>query len=517
MVRIYPELITAEGAMMLSALFPILLAYAVIKKNLFDMDFVLRTTTIYAVATVMVVALYFAVVFVIGLAMSAWTRRYMGFLQNVETVVISTLVVALIFHPLRLGVQRVIDRYFFRAQSVLQEELSRLGKELAAMTTHFPSLAQHLTEHVQKLMRSRYVVLLSQSSSRRVFHNVAKAGTIPTALEGLAIPAEHPMIQFLSEHNELLLQWEPNDRWLKSDIADLLISAEFTILVPLRTATTLAGVLILGRRQQGDVFNRFDLNALRSMALPAALALENSLLLREHAERERLAALRKFSAVMIHEIKNPLRIIRVSSGTLKKRFDPSDSGYELSSFIEEEVVRMNQTIAQFLTFARPSQPKLTRIELAELVRRTASAMQENLKEAGIQLELEIDSPMPVMADGDQVQQVLLNLLVNARQALEEREGGKVAITLRRLPVKSSPLMAELKVKDNGSGIDPSIMDRIFEPFFTTRRGGTGLGLAIARQLLNEQGGRIEVRSEAIGTEFTVTLPAIQVTAPSSSS
>jgi two-component system sensor histidine kinase HydH len=296
----------------------------------------------------------------------------------------------------------------------------------------------------------------------------------------------------------------PEESDVESPVLDALRRAEVSAVVPLRAGSVTAGVLLLGPRPSADPYGRFDLTALRALAVPAGLALEHALLLREHTERERLAALGKLSAVIIHEIKNPLGIIRVSSGTLKKRFAPADSGHELASFIEEEVMRMDRTIGQFLRFARPSQPKVTRFDLADLARRAVEALRAELEQAGITLSCELPEELPVRGDPDQLQQVMLNLLLNAQQALDGRQQPRIELCLRR---GGSPPVAELLVRDNGPGIDPAVEARIFEPFFTTRPGGTGLGLAIVRQLLQDQGGRISVRTGARGTEFRVLLPA----------
>ncbi len=519
--RIYPELITAERVMMLSALFPVVLFYTVIKKNLFDVDIVLRTTTGYVIATAMVIALYFAGVYVIGLAMSGWTLRYVSYLQNVEAVVVSTMVVAMIFHPLRVRVQRLVDRFFFRAKGEPQEALDRLGKDLASMTLDLPGLAGRLTAEVLSLMRCRYVVLLGRSASSAGLRVLAVAGTTPAGLDASKAAPGRAITEHLATRMEPFVPGRTlshagasrrdarTGRPPAGEAAlETLRAWEVRLVVPLRSGTTLSGALLLGPRHFGDLFTSFEMNALGALALPGALALENALLLREHAARERLAALGKLAAVIIHEIKNPLGIIRVSSGALKKRFTPADSGHELASFIEEEVVRMNQTIGQFLSFARPALPKLGRFNLAELVRRTAAAAEPELQQAGITLETQLDPEVPVVADADQVQQVLLNLMVNARQVLEGREGARLSLRLTGAsPATTHPALVELVVADNGPGIDPSLTGRVFEPFFTTRPGGTGLGLAIARQLLEEQGGRISFRTGSGGTEFTVLLPS----------
>ena len=502
LVRNYPELITAERAMMLSALFPVLLAYALIKKNLFDMEFVLRTTATYAVATALVLGLYFAVVFAIGSAASALTRRYAG-AASVTGAVLSTMVVALVFHPLRIRVQRVVDRFFFREKGQLQDALAQLVKELPSEAPDLRDLAGRLTGRVRALMRCRFVALLCPDQHSGDLRVVGVGGEAGPGAASLVLPRDHVEVQRIAERDEPLQSWSDPER---GALAELLERGEVLMVVPLRTADTLAGVMLLGPRQYGDVFTRFELHLLRTLTPSMALVVQNALLVREHAEKERLAALGKLSAVIIHEIKNPLGIIRVSSGTLKKRFPPEDSGHELASFIEEEVVRMNDTIAQFLSFARPQSPTLAPFDLSELVQRTAAAAQEQFRAKGLSLSVALDRPVEVLADARQVQQVLLNLLNNARQALEGREDGWVEVEVSRRARGG----ARVSVTDNGPGITPANRERIFEPFFTTRRGGTGLGLAIARQLLGEQGGQIGLEPREQGACFVVILPGARM-------
>jgi len=495
-VRVSPELITAERAMMVSALFPVLLAYAVIKKNLFDIQFVLRTTAVYAVATALVLALYFGVVFVIGLAMSALTQRYA--VSSLPAAVVSTLVVALAFHPLRVGVQRVVDRFFFREKGTVERALLRLTQDLPSEAAELPELGRRLTTQARELLRCRFVALLCPDILGNEYQVVSVAGEASERVRMLVVARDSAVM------DPLLSQDPPIEELPRAEeeIVNLLDRGEVALVTPLRSAESLAGVLIFGPRPHGDVFTRHDRDLLRRLAPSAGLVVQNALLLREHAEKERLAALGKLAAVMIHEIKNPLGIIRVSSGTLKKRFVVGDSGHELASFIEEEVVRMNHTIAQFLSFARPQQPTLAPFDLAELVQRTTSAAEGELHDAGITLEVELERPVQVLADAAQVQQVLLNLLVNARQALAGREDGRVRVVVRR---RSE--VGEMVIEDNGPGIDRADRERVFEPFYTTRRGGTGLGLAIVRQLLTEQGGRVKLQRVEGGTRFLVRLPS----------
>jgi signal transduction histidine kinase len=331
----------------------------------------------------------------------------------------------------------------------------------------------------------------------------------PAALTDLVLPVNGPLVQYMLTSRRLLIDWSagPADA-PATDQGEIFSAAAATMVIPLRRGDALVGLLVLGPRQHDDPFTSPSRQMLRSLAPAVALVLENALLLRQHAERERLAALGKLAAVIIHEIKNPLGIIRVSSGTLKKRCRADDAGQELASFIEEEVDRMNRTIAQFLSFARPQPSSPAPVDLGDLVHRTTRRAEKELAEDGVSLELNLQDGCTVLADADQLTQVLLNLLINARQALAGRSDARVRVSIER----GEDGVGTVVVADNGPGVDAEDPEQIFEPFFTTRRGGTGLGLAIARQLLVGQGGRIGVRSSDQGASFTVALPLAGQTA-----
>ncbi len=146
-------------------------------------------------------------------------------------------------------------------------------------------------------------------------------------------------------------------------------------------------------------------------------------------------------------------------------------------------------------------------DLAQLVRQTASVARADLEQATIALELAGEEEVPALGDVDQLRRVVLNLLVNAKQALAGQDDSRISLTCRRV-TSAAGAHAELVVANNGPGIPPADRAEIFEPFYTTRPGGTGLGLAIARQLLQEQGGRIRILDrEGGGVAFRVTLPA----------
>src|SRR5262249_17875559 len=159
------------------------------------------------------------------------------------------------------------------------------------------------------------------------------------------------------------------------------------------------------------------------------IAIENAALVAERAVRERLAALGGVAAVIVHEVKNPLGIIRVSAAALEKKFGSGDSGRALAQCIVEEVDRSDVTLRQTPAFARPQPPALAPCDLGALIERTCARMRPELEAARVSVATDLDGAPPVTADSAQLERVLVNLLKNAAAALGER-GGDIKITTR---------------------------------------------------------------------------------------
>ncbi|MCB9556021.1 MAG: PDZ domain-containing protein [Deltaproteobacteria bacterium] len=506
--RVWPNLLTAEGVLTMSAMFPVLLAYAVIRRNIFDLDLVLRTTTTYVIASALVFAVYIALVFILGLAIQTWTRRYTELMENVEAVAISTIIAAVIFNPLRRNVQRVVDRLFYREKGVARAAVAAIEREMAETET-VPTAAKVLVEGVRRFLRCDFALLFTPSVGNQALELAAVTGTVP---ESIRRAWPRSAVQQAIGSAQIVTSIAPDEHPNPSagrDVLEAWRDHGMSLLLPLRTSGTLAGVLGVGPRQQELGYTHVERDALLTLAPTAALALRNVLLLRERADRERLATLGQLSAVIIHEIKNPLGVIKVSSGTLRKRFEPDESSYELAGFIEDEVDRMNRAIGQFLAFARPVAPTIDRHQFAPLVHKTLDPLRDELKGLGIALEIDIAASVRVDVDRDQLRQVLLNLLINAKEAMaadsQKDSPGSPPAVIRLKATQATAQTVEIALFNSGRPLSAELADRLFEPFFTTKQGGTGLGLAIARQLVVGLGGRIEARRRDDGVEFVITL------------
>ncbi len=231
----------------------------------------------------------------------------------------------------------------------------------------------------------------------------------------------------------------------------------------------------------------------------------------EASQRERLSALGRLSTVVAHEIRNPLMIIKASLRTLRRDEVPAPELRRAVSDIDEETGRLNRIVSDVLDFAKPIKFDLAPADINALCRDAArAAAQEDPTAVTLALD---PSVMPVVTDAERLRLVLINILTNARHAMEGVEEAKRAtIELRTLTLPNGRI--GIRIRDRGAGIKAEDLPRIFEPYFTTKRTGSGLGLAIARNVVEGLGGTITVTSRsAVGTEIALELPATAVLQP----
>ena len=244
---------------------------------------------------------------------------------------------------------------------------------------------------------------------------------------------------------------------------------------------------------------------------------EKKLLQSQMAKTEKLASIGGLTAGITHEILNPLNII---SGNVQMKLMESDikeDDRKIYESIKKQVDRIVSIVDGLLEFSKQREPKMEEIDVHALIEKTLSLLDYQLKLQNIIIEKEFDKSIPsIVADSDQIEQVLMIILINARDALNERElkgesdghwMKKIMITTRG----NMPAYVQISIADTGIGIPPDIISKIFDPFFTTKpeRDGTGLGLSIAHGIIEGHGGKIDVRSEVEkGTKFTILLPCV---------
>jgi signal transduction histidine kinase len=281
-----------------------------------------------------------------------------------------------------------------------------------------------------------------------------------------------------------------------------------------------------------DTFiRRRDEDAFKVIGENIGIFLDNAIHYSERTRSERLATLGKMGTMIIHEIKNPLGIIKSSVGALKNRLDLKPPEKELIQFIEEEADRINNTVRKVLDYARPPEAILCPIEIQDVLKRSVKMLEPQMQEHKINCNLKIyEGSAIVNGDANLLHQAFVNILTNSIEVMQK--GGTINISLVLLwendidTGKSDGIVEKMKelgvrvvksfagskkvriiIEDDGPGIKEEEKDKIFEPFYTTKQDGTGLGLAITKHIIEVHKGMIKAEpGNQKGTRFIIELP-----------
>ena len=223
------------------------------------------------------------------------------------------------------------------------------------------------------------------------------------------------------------------------------------------------------------------------------------------AQTEKLAAIGQLASGVAHEINNPLGVIKCYAGLMAKEHPQSDQLGKDIKTIQKHTEQCQSVVTGLLNFSRMPDPQKTRIDIRSGLEDILAVLDHQIKKAGITVERHFNEDTPIVtADGRQMEQVFMNLLLNAIQAMPD--GGILKI---EIPTRDPDGMQKVRITDTGTGIADKNIDRIFDPFFTTKTEGegTGLGLSVSFGIVRGHGGLIELESRVgKGTTFTVCLP-----------
>lgn len=280
--------------------------------------------------------------------------------------------------------------------------------------------------------------------------------------------------------------------------------------VPLTLENNIIGIIRIFFTEK-RTFSDDELNFLVSIAEQCALAIEKARLIQLHKTRydtlalqtEKLSALGRMAAGIAHEINNPLGGILIYSTNLIKKIPGEGPLKEGMEIIIHETLRCKTIISDLLEFSREKEPQKTLANVNEIIKKTVSMLQNefNLDHINVTTDLS-DKVGDTLMDQNQMQQVFINIILNAVEAI--RDNGTIKIGSR---IDRNRKCIKIEISDNGCGIDPDHLGRLFEPFFTTKPKGTGLGLAVSYRIIRNHKGDILVSSmPGEGSTFTIEMP-----------
>jgi signal transduction histidine kinase len=221
---------------------------------------------------------------------------------------------------------------------------------------------------------------------------------------------------------------------------------------------------------------------------------------------EKMALVGKLAAGMAHSIRNPFTSVKMRLFSLSRSLELSGTQKEDFEVISDEIRHIDTIVQNFLEFSRPPKLKMQSISPSAVVDQTLQLLEHRLKSYDVSVMIQREQPLPeIDADPEQLKEVLVNLVVNACEAIEK--GGTIVIHEDKTNTPFEGSVAVIRVSDDGPGIDEAIREKVFEPFFTTKEEGTGLGLSIVARIIEEHGGSVAVESiEGQGATFIISLP-----------
>jgi len=406
------------------------------------------------------------------------------------------------------------------------EVLARLGRELTA-TLEVERLAEVLASRIAELVVIRSAAVFRREIEDGTLRAVATSGGDAEAVRGLVLqPGEGVAGLALAERRIVESPDLLNDPRvaLPPDVRGRLArsTVRSAVGVPLVGHEHEIGALALGL-EAGGRLSQEELQALQALADQAALAFENARLF--ESARESLVRLRGMQAQLVnaakmsalgqlvagvaHELNNPLAVIIGYGQLLLGREIPPPIQRQIE-LMASQAERMAKIVRNLLFFAQQRAPERVAVGMNEIIERSLGLRLNHLTLSGIEVTRDYAPSLPLIAgDPHQLEQVFLNLLLNAEQSiLEGRRGRRITLGTS---VAEAGRAVEARVTDDGPGIPAEALPHVFEPFFTTKAvgSGTGLGLSVSYGIVQEHGGRLSVASRPGETIFTLTLPVLR--------
>lgn len=387
----------------------------------------------------------------------------------------------------------------------------------------FNALSNRIVTGLSRCANFPEASLFLLDHEKEVFRRIVCQGPLAQDNSTQKLSAKHPLLRRLTTDREILLRssftGQAGADGGTEAILSILETLRASLCIPLISKGRMIGMCALGPTAVALPDAEQTIPLLKALAQNAANALDHAVLYEDlrrsqtlMRRTDRLRSLEIIAGGFAHEIRNPLTSIKTFIQLAPERKDDTEFIRDFSKVVLDDVYRIERLIQEILDYARYMEPRLTDEDLNDIVASCLYFINVKAESRGIKIEKELANDLPrVMLDRQQLKQVLLNLLLNAMDAMVD-QGGALKVRTHRLAKPGEQVWAQIEVEDSGQGISPENLEHIFDPFFTTKHEsgeheGTGLGLTIAHQIIQEHHGNIYVESTlGVGTTFYIGLP-----------
>ena len=485
------------------------ITYAVGRYRLMDIDIVIKQSLIYALLLLLLLVPSYLIV----IWAQAATFGEIDYTFSMFTLLLFV-VVGFMYPKLRFRTEDALERILFKKSYNYQNALLRSSKDMLSVID-LDTLSDKLVSTVSKALDIEKASLLLSNEAKGTFDLKASVGLSQDHLGGFTLLKDDALVQGLVKRPEAIIREElamARNGQLTRNMAAKMAEMQAEVSVPLMSKEKLIGILNLGRKD--ELYTNDDLEVLSTVANQVGIAIENAQLYADLKQSQtvlqradRLSSLGLLTAGLAHEIRNPLVAIRTFTQLLPERYEDAEFRENFKSLALKEVDRICGLVNDLLSFARPSTPKVSPEDANELVEGIVRILETEAKETDVSLHLRLAPGLSkIFIDKEQIKQVVMNVILNAIQAIEG--GGEVEVFTRMFSKDSSERFLQIEVRDTGVGIEDGDLENIFNPFFTTKKDGNGLGLSISHQIIQEHGGYMMADSkQGGGTAFYINLPA----------
>ena len=476
---------------------------AIMQYKIFRLSRLITGSMTYTILSSLVLTVYFLVIR--GLSNS------LGKLFHINSFLFDALLILILIiliRPLEARIEKLIDRLLYKNIYRYRKNFLVFSRELLKYFS-----TDRLFQEVRKFLKENFFVdtvyIFYKDEGEPVYRLWKK-----TTDRSPGFSLQDYLIEYLSRQKTSVEFYDMDHDRLTREQLEFLTKLHISIILPLFYEKELVSFILIPEKNNKKTFTHEELEILTIFSNEIANALVRNRTIekireqeRERSRMERLAAIGELTAGVAHEIRNPLNTISTSAETLLHKDLEEEDKSELLQFILEESQRLNHILSDFLKLSKIHNIHPEETDIGDLLQ-DLSYEAERRKEGktAVRLVHELRDPV-VMLDKDLVYQVLLNLVINALDAIRVRQQqepdyrGNLSVRIRE---NDHDLL--FIIEDDGQSIPPEVRERIFNPFYTTKKDGTGLGLSISSNLVKNMGGTLTLEIEGDLKRFRIELP-----------